>query len=178
VIRPPLVVRAQELAARLGFEKSCTDEDGALLHVLAARRGLTRAGEIGTGAGVGTAWIASAIRPGTPVVTVELDERLAKAAAELFADDADVKVLRGDWREVLPPEAPFDLLFVDGGKAKDDPATVLGLVTPGGTIVMDDFTWGPGEPDPRRDVWLTRADVAAIEVWTSPGRRAIVATTR
>ena len=175
---PPLVVRAQALAVERGFEKSCTDEDGALLHVLAGRRGLQRAGEIGTGTGVGAAWIVSALRPGTPFVTVELDEGLAAAAATLFADDPDVTVLNGSWKDVLPPHAPFDFLFVDGGRAKDEPDPILGLVTPGGMIVMDDFTWDPAEPDPRRDVWLSHPEVAAVEIWTAPGRRAIVATRR
>ena len=47
VIVPPLVVRARGVAEALGFSGSCTDEDGALLHVLAARRGILRVGEIG-----------------------------------------------------------------------------------------------------------------------------------
>lgn len=178
MILPPLVARAHELAAELGFERSCTDEDGALLHVLAARHGLTRAGEIGAGTGVGAAWIVSALAPGTPFVTVELDPTLAAAAARLFAGDPDVTVLQGDWRDVLPAEAPFDLLFVDGPPAKDDPEAVLGLVAPRGTIVMDDFTWDPDEPDPRRDRWLGHPELTAVEVWTAPGRRAIVATRR
>jgi predicted O-methyltransferase YrrM len=177
-VTPPLVVRARELADELGFEKSCTDADGALLHVLAGRRGVRRAGEIGTGCGVGAAWIVSALSPGTRFVTAELDAALAAAAAHLFADDPDVTVLEGSWRDVLPPEAPFDFLFVDGGQAKDDPDAVLGLVAPGATVVLDDFTWGPDEPDPRRDAWLARQDVAAVEIWTAPGRRAIVATCR
>ena len=117
---PPLVRRALELAAAHGFERSSRPEDGALLHVLAARRGIARAAEIGTGAGVGTAWIASALPPGVPFFTAEIDPELAARAAELFADDPDVTVLAGSWRQTLPPEAPFDLLFVDGGKAKDD----------------------------------------------------------
>ena len=57
---------AGELAAARGFEKSCEPEDGALLHVLAARRGILRAAEIGTGAGVGSAWIVSALPPARP----------------------------------------------------------------------------------------------------------------
>jgi predicted O-methyltransferase YrrM len=177
-LTPPLVVKAQALAAELGFEKSCTDEDGGLLHVLAARRGLLRVGEIGTGAGVGAAWIVSALRPGTPFVTVELDERLAASAATLFAHDPDVTVLHGSWQDVMPPQAPFDFLFVDGGKAKDDPDAILGLVAQGGTIVMDDFAWDPAEPDPRRDRWLSHPEAAAVEIWTAPTRRAIVGTRR
>ncbi len=146
------------------------------MHVLAGRRGLVRVGEIGTGAGVGAAWIVSALKPGTPFVTVELDRRLATAASALFADDPDVNVLSGSWAGVMPPQAPFDFLFADGGHAKDEPDEILGLVAPGGTVVMDDFTWDPAEPDPRRDSWLSHPGVAAVEIWTAPGRRAIVAT--
>jgi predicted O-methyltransferase YrrM len=178
VIVPPLVVRARDLAEALGVSRSCTDEDGALLHVLAARRGILRVGEIGTGAGVGTAWLASGLRPGTPLYTCEPDERLAGAAAELFAEDLDVHVLRGDWRDVLVTEAPFDLLFADGGRAKDDPDAVLGLVAPGGTVVLDDFTWPADAADPRRDRWLEHPEVAAVQLWTAPGRRAIIAVRR
>jgi predicted O-methyltransferase YrrM len=178
VKEPPLVARARALAAEHGFAKSCAPEDGALLHVLAGRRGILRAGEIGTGVGVGAAWIVSALPPGTGFVTAEADPHLASVAAALFADDPDVTVLEGDWRRVLPAEAPFDLLFADGGRAKEDPDAVIGLVAPGGTIVMDDFTWPHAAPDPRRDAWLGHPEVSAVEVWTAPGRRAILATRR
>ena len=46
---PPLVQRALELERELGFERSCIREVGLLLHVLAAQRGRTRVGELGTG---------------------------------------------------------------------------------------------------------------------------------
>ena len=42
---PPLVGRALALAEVLGFEKSCQPADGALLHVLAVRRGTARAAD-------------------------------------------------------------------------------------------------------------------------------------
>ncbi len=175
---PALVVRARAAAAHLGFERSCGDEDGRLLHVLAGRRGIERVAEIGTGAGVGTAWLASALPPGVPLFSAEIDSRVARAAAELFADDPDVHVLLGDWRETLPPQAPFDLLFVDGGGAKDDPDAVLGLAAPGATIVMDDFSADWNGPDPRREVWLGHPRVVAVEVGTGVGSRAIVAVVR
>ena len=175
---PPLVVRAQAVAARLGFARSCLDEDGALLHLLAGRRGILRAGEIGTGAGVGAAWIVSALEPGTAFVSVESDADLAAAAAELFADDPDVRVLTGDWRAVLPAEAPFDLLFVDGGDAEDDLEAVLRLLAPRGTVVLDDFGFGPAEADPRRDAWLCHPALSATELWVTPERRAIAGVRR
>lgn len=152
---PPLVTRARALAASLGFEKSCAEEEGALLHVLAARRGTARVAEIGTGCGVGSAWIVSGLPPGTPFFTSELDPDLAAAASALFADDENVFVLTGPWRDTLPPEAPFDLAFVDANDAKDDVDAVVGLLAPGGTALLDDFRLDPALPDPRRDAWLS-----------------------
>ena len=178
MIVPRLVARAKATAEALGFEKSCRDEDGALLHVLAGRRGVERVAEIGTGAGVGTAWLASALPPGAPLVTAERDERFARAAAELFADDPDVDVLHGDWREVLPAHAPFDLVFVDGGRAKDDPDAVLALAAPGATIVLDDFSSDWERPDPRRDGWLAHPRLAAVELGTGQTARVIVGVVR
>ena len=174
---PPLVARAGEVALELGFERSCRDEDGALLHVLAARRGIERVAEIGTGAGVGTAWLASALRPGVPLYTVELDPERAAAAKALFADDADVHVLAGDWRYVLPEHAPFDLLFVDG-HAKDEPDAVLGLAAPGATLVMDDFSADWEGPDPRRERWLGHPRMTTVELGTGSNSRVLVAVVR
>lgn len=175
---PPLVARAKAAADALGFEKSCRDEDGMLLHVLAGRRGLERVAEIGTGVGVGTAWLASALPPGVPLVTAEHDGRLAAAAADLFADDPDVDVVHGDWRDVLSEHAPFDLIFVDGGRAKDDPDAVVSLAAPGATIVMDDFSSDWELPDPRREAWLTHRRLAAVEVGTGRTARVVVAVVR
>ena len=121
MITPPLVERALGLPPSRGFESSCRPEEGALLHVLAARRGIVRAAEIGTGAGVGAAWIVSALPPETPFFT-----RGGRAGARgrqwprSSPDDPNVSVLLGSWRDVLPREAPFDLLFVDADTAKDD----------------------------------------------------------
>jgi predicted O-methyltransferase YrrM len=175
---PPLVRRALDLAAAQGFERSCRHEDGALLHVLAARRGTSRVAEIGTGTGVGTAWMVAALPPGTRLFTAEIDPDLAERAAALFADDPDVTVLSGPWRESLPAEAPFDLIFVDARDAKDDVDTVVGLLAPGGTAVLDDFWHAPALPDPRRDAWLLHPLLATVEVWVTRERRALVSVRR
>ena len=73
---PPLVERAVDLARRLGFANSCRPEHGRLLHALAAGAGTI--GETGTGCGVGLAWLASGARPGTRLVTVEIDTERAR----------------------------------------------------------------------------------------------------
>ncbi|HYX88026.1 MAG TPA: class I SAM-dependent methyltransferase [Gaiellaceae bacterium] len=179
VPEPPLVRRALELERRLGFQRSSIAEVGRLLYVLAAQRGRTRVGEIGTGCGVGAAWIVSALPPAVPFVTVELDERLAAASAELFAEDENVRVLQGEWHELMPREAPFDLLFYDGGGKQHpevDGEQVVGLLAPGATIVMDDLTPSHPRPDPVRKFWLGYPHLAAIELFTTPETAAIVAT--
>ena len=175
---PPLVARALALAEALGFDKSCQPADGALLHVLAARRGTTRVAEIGTGAGVGAAWIVSALPPQVPFFTAELDPGLAHQAAELFAGDPNVTVIPGSWREALPPEAPFDLLFVDASDAKEDVGAAVGLLAPGGAAVVNDFWQDPALPDPLRDAWLRHPLLTAIELWVTPARRVLVAVRR
>jgi predicted O-methyltransferase YrrM len=171
---PPLVDRALALAAREGFTRSCSAEAGRLLRVLAGQRGRTRVAEIGTGCGVGAAWILSALAPAVPFVTVELDEGRAALVAQLLADDAQARVLQGDWQEVLPPEAPFDLLFADGGRSKEH-ERLLGLLAPGGTLVLDDLTPGRPGPDPVRELWLHHPGAAAVELQLSPREAAIVA---
>ena len=115
---PPLVERARAVAVA----PDCGDDLGRLLHVLAGQRGRTRVAQIG--GGVEAAWIVSALAPGVPFLCVG-------PPLPLFADDPDVRVLEGEWHDVLPREAPFDLLVARG-------LTDVGLVellAPGGTLV-------------------------------------------
>lgn len=174
---PPLVSRAHELAASLGFERSCSPETGWLLHVLAGSRGRSRVAELGTGAGVGAAWIVSALDPAIPFFTAEADPRLAAAARKLFGADDNVHVLEGDWNEVLPPQAPFDLVFLDAAKQRPDldGEDVLGLLTPRGLVVLDDLTPGRETADPVREFWLGHPDLAAVEVAVSRREAVILA---
>jgi predicted O-methyltransferase YrrM len=174
-VLPPLVERALELSERAGFTKSCSPETGRLLQVLAGQRGRTRVAEIGTGCGVGSAWILSALDPEVPFVTVEVDEQRARQVAELLAGDENAAVVHGDWREVLSREAPFDLLFADGGKAKAD-EEILGLLAPGGTLVLDDLTPGYEGHDPIRELWLAHPRLLATELQVSPREVVIVGT--
>lgn len=172
---PPLVERALELSELAGFTRSCSPETGRLLQVLAGQRGRTRVAEIGTGCGVGSAWILSALDPAVAFVTVELDRQRALEAAELLSGDENAKVVEGDWRKVLPAEAPFDLLFADGGRAKHH-EQVLDLLAPGGSLFLDDLTPGHEGRDPVRELWLDHPRLLAVEVQISPREAIIVGT--
>ena len=173
---PPLVERALALAERLGFERSCSVETGRLLHLLASQRGRTRVAEIGSGAGVGAAWILSGLPPPATFVTIEPDAERAAAVAELLAEDACARVVRGDWRAVLPSAAPFDLVFADGGgQATKTDESLAGLLMPGGTLVLDDLTPALPGPDPVRELWLRHPRLAAAELRVSAREAVIVA---
>jgi predicted O-methyltransferase YrrM len=131
--------------------------------------------------------------PDASFVTVEVDDDRAAACAELFAGIPNVRVLHGDWHAVLPPEAPFDLLFFDGGGWKRSPSQqmraesdrALELVATGGIVAMDNLTpehlWptdGPAWPDALREHWLGSDTLFATEVLTTPESSAIVAVKR
>ena len=88
-----------------------------------------------------------------------------------------MRVLAGDWHDVLAPHAPFDLLFHDGSKREPerDGEETLRLLAPRGLIVMDDLTATRSSPDGVRDFWLDHPDVAATELQVSPEEAVLVA---
>jgi predicted O-methyltransferase YrrM len=148
-------------------------------------------GEIGTGTGVGAAWMLSRLAPTTRFVTVEADEQRARAAQHLFRDVSNALVIHDDWHAILA-YGPFDLLFVDAGPAKVPPGqqadtaaaeTILVALRPGGIVVLDDLTpeadWPPhlhDQPDPVREFWLNDTRVQATELLTTPHTVAILAS--
>jgi predicted O-methyltransferase YrrM len=185
---PPLVARAVELAEKCSFEFSCRPEQGRLLQLLARGRSGGVIGETGTGCGVGLAWMLSGAGPGTRLFSVERDRQRVQAVQDLFAPQAGVTVLNGDWT-ALAAHGPFDLLVLDGGgsgKAPGDTAVDPKLaLRPFGTLVIDDFTpltsWPPvhrGAVDLSRVRWLQHPDLLATEVVLCPEMSVIVGVRR
>jgi predicted O-methyltransferase YrrM len=143
----------------------------ALLRVLAAGR---RCAEIGTAFGEGAAAMADTA---ASLVTVEIDAKRAAVAEERLRGRDNVELLVGDWRELMPPRGPFDLLFFDGGKLAES-ADSIDLVARGGLFVKDDLTPGWPRPDPVRDLLFGHPELVAAEILTTPGTAAIVAVKR
>lgn len=198
IIRPALVEQALGLAVALGFAvrpegnapgddagaSCCMDAVGSLLQTLCASLDGARIGEIGTGAGVGTAWLAAGLRPGSTLVSVEIDSRLSTAVARLFVSEPAVRITHGDWRDEFAADGPYDLLFADGGGIGGGPSeweTLARLVRPGGMLLMDDLTpeqfWPAswrGQPDPKRELAFTSGLFTATEVRTGERTSALV----
>jgi predicted O-methyltransferase YrrM len=150
---PDLVRRAVAAARQIGFPVRRDDPGhdrgsaslpgtGRFLAMLAAgcQRG-GRIGELGTGTGIGTAWMSGAMPADCTLVTAELDPDRAAAAARVLAGDTRVTVLTGDAASLIAAHGPYDLIFADSG-VRDAAAfgALVGLLKPGGRIVMDDVT--------------------------------------
>lgn len=177
---PPLVLRAVEVARSLGFPLCVHPGTGRLLAALASGVVDGVVGETGTGTGAGVAWMLSTLPASSRIVSIELDEERAAAAAELFADRSNVTVLQGEANE-LAAHGPFDLLVLD---TKSDPGPLhretldpRSVLRPGGVVVKDDLwpmtEWPPrtfdGEVDDLRVRFFEHPDLFTTEVDVADG---------
>jgi predicted O-methyltransferase YrrM len=150
---PPLVAAAASRARQAGFPMSCDPATGRLLAVLAAHLPSgAKVLELGTGAGVGTAWIASGLQSRTDVTvtTVESDHQIAALAAR--GDwPAFVSLLHGDALGLLAEGGTYDLIFADApaGKWHGLDRTIAAL-SPHGMLITDDMTPLPDWSDRQR----------------------------
>ena len=140
--RPPEVRAAEALAQAGGFALSCEPVAGRTLAVLAGA--VPRDGrilELGTGAGVGLAWIVSGLagRRDVEVVSVDLHP-----AVQALARDGDwppnLRFELGDGAVLASQLGAFDLIFADapGGKLENLEGTVAALA-PRGVLLVDDM---------------------------------------
>jgi predicted O-methyltransferase YrrM len=142
---PKRVVRASALAETRGFTLSCDSAVGRLLAALAAAvppRG--RILELGTGAGVGLAWLVHGLEGREDVETVsgDIDAELQQAVAAL-GWPLGVRFEVGDGAELAESLGSFDLIFADapGGKLVGLDASI-GALAPAGVLVVDDMDLG------------------------------------
>jgi predicted O-methyltransferase YrrM len=184
---PPLVQRAIAVARDLSFPLTREEAGpgvtpsaslpgtGRFLAMLAAGCTGGRIGELGTGVGIGAAWMASAMPADCTLVTVEFHERLAAAARHLFAGDPRITVITGQAGSVIDSYAPFDLLFSDCGIYD---STLIELLCVGGRVVMDDVTPGqPAEGDMKRE-FFHDPRLVSVEVVFPDLRNSLLAGTR
>ena len=156
---PVLVSDVQEKASDYGFALSCEPIVGRFLALLAAKTPSSgRVLELGTGAGVGLAWILHGLgsRTDVAVTTVEHDRRTL-AIAQMTEWPSYVRFLHGDAEALLPELGLFDLIFADaeGGKWTGLDHTI-GALKDNGVLVVDDMDVSSYQ-DPR-----SRATVSAV----------------
>jgi predicted O-methyltransferase YrrM len=157
---PESVQALQERSASIGFHMACADRVGMLLKMLAASKPDGSLLELGTGTGVGTAWLVEGMNIGAHLVTVEIDQRLSNVAKDVISNDPRVRFEHGEAAAWLAgyDGPPFDLAFVDcrPGKFTHRDLLVRHLAR-GGLYIGDDLcpqpTW-PSDHQPRVDRFL------------------------
>ncbi|MEV6850232.1 class I SAM-dependent methyltransferase [Actinoplanes sp. NPDC051411] len=162
-----LVQAALDRAEAAGFTISSEPPAGALLAVLsAAVPPGGRILEIGTGAGVGLAWLVEGLggRTDVEVRSVERDPRLGALTAAADWPE-NVTLHGGDVLELFDTLGTFDLIFADaqGGKSHGLDRTIAALA-PGGHLLVDDMAADQEQIARVRDTLLAHPGLTAVEL--------------
>lgn len=147
---PPALAAIVEETARVGFTMASEPLTGSLVAALAASKPAGRMLELGTGTGIGTAWLLSGMDAASRLDTIDSDPSVVDVARRHLGADARVTFHVGDgatFVEALAPES-FDLIYADTWPGKfwhlDE---TLALLRPGGIYVVDDMLPQPNWPD-------------------------------
>lgn len=165
---PQLVLAAEKRATEEDFELSCSRDTGTLLRTLAASKPDGTILELGTGVGVGAAWMLDGMAPQTRLITLEKHPEAAEISKELLAGDSRCEVINADaveWLEEHDGE-PFDLIFADVGVSKyERRGLTLSRLAVGGMFVADDLL-----PQPKWvDTHPARVERFHAEIIHEPG---------
>jgi predicted O-methyltransferase YrrM len=134
----------------IGFTMTSEPKTGSLLRALAASKPGGRLLELGTGTGVGTAWLLAGMDAEARLETVESDPRALEIARRHLGSDPRVTFHPIDGAAFLQrsPPARFDFVFADTWPGKFTHLDLaLGQLRTGGIFVVDDLLPQPNWPD-------------------------------
>lgn len=145
---------ARRRANELGVE-AVTAATGQQLAFLATALGAKSIVEVGTGAGVSGLWLLSASK-NSVLTTIDSEPEFQNAARESFKSAgipaSRMRVISGKATEVLAnmAESAYDLVFLDIDPISLDTvvAKALGLLRPGGVLVIAHALWRDRVPNP------------------------------
>jgi predicted O-methyltransferase YrrM/GNAT superfamily N-acetyltransferase len=148
--RPSALVSIQAETDRLGFTMASEPKTGALLATLAAMKPGGRLLELGTGTGLGTAWLLSGMDAGARLDTVDTDVQVVAVARQALGHDARVTFHVEDGATFIERARPdaFDVIYADAWPGKFTHLTeALALLRPGGLYLIDDLLPQANWPD-------------------------------
>jgi predicted O-methyltransferase YrrM len=147
---PPHLPAIEAATTALGFNMASDRATGTLLRTLAASKPRGNILELGTGTGIGTAWLLHGMDSAARLLSIDNDSAAQAIAAAhcvdprltLVAEDGDAALVR-----LAAASARYDLIFADTwpGKFRLLDLT-LGLLKPGGLYVVDDLAPQPNWP--------------------------------
>ena len=167
--RAPAALSAiQADTARLGFSMASEPKTGALLAALAATKPGGRLLEIGTGTGIGTAWLLSGMDASARLDTVDTDRAVVEVARRHLGSDARVAFRHEDGAAFLARADPdtYDLVYADAWPGKFTHLdAALGCLRQGGIYVIDDLLPQANWPDGH----AAKVDALVADLGARPG---------
>ena len=143
IIRAPQSLGAiHDATEALGFTMASEPRTGALLTVLAASKPGGRFVELGTGTGLGTAWLLAGMDAHSRLESVDSDARVLAVARRHLEEDSRVSFHLADGVDFLGalPPGQFDFVYADSWPGKfthlDE---ALSLLRIGGIYFIDDL---------------------------------------
>jgi predicted O-methyltransferase YrrM len=134
----------------VGFAMTSEPKTGSLLRSLAASKPKGSFLELGTGTGVGTAWLLAGMDPDSRLVTVDIDPNVVQIAQRHLGHDPRVTFQVTDGAAFLERSAPdeFDFIYADAGPGKFTHLDLaLSLLRIGGIYFIDDLLPQESWPD-------------------------------
>jgi predicted O-methyltransferase YrrM len=139
---PPALAGIQADTARLGFSMASEPKTGAFLAALAAAKPGGRLLEIGTGTGIGTAWLLSGMDAPARLDSIDSDRAVVDVAQRHLGGDARVAFRVEDGAAFLSRADPdtYDLVYADAWPGKFTQLdAALACIRQGGFYVIDDL---------------------------------------
>jgi predicted O-methyltransferase YrrM len=140
-------------AEAIGFSMASEPRTGALLRAMVASKPGGRFLELGTGTGVGTAWLLAGMDASARLDTVESDGAVLDVARRHLGQDPRVTFHHADAPAFLEqaaatPAPPFDLIYADTWAGKFTHRDLaLSLLRVGGIYFIDDLSPQPNWPE-------------------------------
>ena len=134
----------------IGFTMASEPQTGSLLRTLAASKPAGRFLELGTGTGVGTAWLLAGMDAASRLDSVDRDAAVSAVARRHLGRDPRVTFHVSDGAEFLTRMAPrrFDFMYADTWPGKFTHLDLaLSLLRPGGIYFVDDLLPQPSWPE-------------------------------
>jgi predicted O-methyltransferase YrrM len=147
---PAAVAPIQIDTEALGFTMASEPKTGALLAVLAGSKPGGRLLELGTGTGLGTAWLLAGMGPTARLDSVDTDPDAVAVARRHLGSDPRVTFHIADGADFISraTAGQFDLIYADAWPGKfthlDE---ALALLRVGGIYFIDDLSPQPNWPE-------------------------------
>ena len=153
-VEPSAIAEARHHAEQLGVE-SVTPATGAQLAVLASISKAKNIVEAGTGAGISGLWLLSASKDSI-LTTIDNEPEYQNVARKNFTTAgipaSRIRVITGKAKAVMGnmAESGYDLVFLDIDPLEIEELlpTAVGLIRPGGALVISHALWRDRVPNP------------------------------